>query len=222
MAHVEQEIQALKDNVLDMIEMVENQVSKCSRSIEKRDVKLAREVIAGERKINAQELAIDKDCENIIALYNPVASDLRFVLATIKISNDLERIADNACSLAKFLKKHVADIDYRMFGQFDIETMLQTCSVMLKDMYEALKNDDAQLARKVFDKDHTLNAINKKSAKSASTLLKEYPDDHKIILRLFTIVRNLERIGDLTKNIGEEIVFHIEAQVLKHQKRSSH
>lgn len=220
MAHVEQEIQALKDNLLDMIEMVENQVSKCRQSIEKRDVKLAKEVIASEKKINAQELAIDKDCENIIALYNPVASDLRFVLATIKISNDLERIADNACSLAKFLKKHVADIDYRMFEQFDIEKMLLTCSVMLKDMYEALKNDDAKLARKVFDKDQTLNAINKKSAKSASTLLNEYPEAHKVILRLFTIVRNLERIGDLTKNIGEEIVFHIEAQVLKHQKRN--
>ncbi|HEY4656291.1 MAG TPA: phosphate signaling complex protein PhoU [Cyclobacteriaceae bacterium] len=218
MAQVELEIQALKDNLLDMIELVENQVSKCRKVIEKKDVRLAKEVIAGETKVNAQELAIDKDCENIIALYNPVAGDLRFVLATIKISNDLERIADNACSLAKFLKKYVAHIDHKLLDQFDIEKMLQTCTVMLNDMHEALKKEDTKLARKVFDKDQTLNAINRKSVKSASTLLKEHPEDHKIILRLFTIVRNLERIGDLTKNIGEEIVFHIEAQVLKHHK----
>jgi phosphate transport system protein len=218
MAQVELEIQALKDNLLDMIELVENQVSRCKTIIEKRDEKLAREVIADEQKVDAQELAIDKDCENIIALYNPVASDLRFVMAAIKISNDLERIADNACSLAKFLKRHVTSIDDRLLEKFGIVDMLDTCTSMLKDMHKALKNDDTKLAREVFEKDEALNAINKRSVKSAAALLKEYPDDLKVILRLFTIVRNLERIGDLTKNIGEEIVFHIEAQVLKHQK----
>ncbi|HLT82322.1 MAG TPA: phosphate signaling complex protein PhoU [Cyclobacteriaceae bacterium] len=218
MAQVELEIQALKDNLLDMIELVVTQVSKCRKVIKDKDTDLAKEVIADEQKVNAQELAIDKDCENIIALYNPVASDLRFVLAAIKISNDLERIADNAHSLAKFLRKHVKTIDERLLEEFGIVDMLDTCTAMLKDMHKALKNDDTKLARKVFDKDEALNAINKRSIKSAQALLKEYPDNLKVILRLFTIVRNLERIGDLTKNIGEEIVFHIEAQVLKHQK----
>ena len=218
MAQVELEIQALKDNLLDMLELVVTQVSKCRKVIKDKDTDLAKEVIADEQKVNAQELAIDKDCENIIALYNPVASDLRFVLAAIKISNDLERIADNAHSLAKFLRKHVKTIDERLLEEFGIVDMLDTCTAMLKDMHKALKNDDTKLARKVFDKDEALNAINKRSIKSAQALLKEYPDNLKVILRLFTIVRNLERIGDLTKNIGEEIVFHIEAQVLKHQK----
>jgi phosphate transport system protein len=218
MAQVELEIQALKDNLLDMIELVVNQVSKCKKAIEKKDEKLAKEVMADEQKVNAQELAIDKDCENIIALYNPVASDLRFVLAAIKISNDLERIADNAHSLAKFLKRHLKTIDERLLETFGITDMLDTCTSMLKDMHKALRNDDTRLARKVFEKDEALNAINKRSIKSAQAMLKEYPDDLKVILRLFTIVRNLERIGDLTKNIGEEIVFAIEAQVLKHQK----
>lgn len=218
MAQVELEIQALKDNLLDMIELVVTQVSKCRKVIKDKDTDLAKEVIADEQKVNAQELAIDKDCENIIALYNPVASDLRFVLAAIKISNDLERIADNAHSLAKFLRKHVKTIDERLLEEFGIVDMLDTCTAMLKDMHKALKNDDTKLARKVFDKDEALNAINKRSIKSAQALLREYPDNLKVILRLFTIVRNLERIGDLTKNIGEEIVFHIEAQVLKHQK----
>lgn len=218
MVQVALEIQVLKDNLLDMIELVESQVSKCREAIAKRDVLIAKEIIAGEKKVNAQELAIDKDCEHIIALYNPVATDLRFVLATIKISNDLERIADNACSLAKFLEKYIADIDTKLIGQFDIEKMLEVCVVMLKDMHNALKKEDTRLARKVFDKDKTLNDIKDRSLKTALSLLKERPDEHKIILRLFSIVRNLERVGDLTKNIGEEIVFHIEARVLKHQK----
>lgn len=219
-APVESEIHALKENLLDMIGMVEQQLSRCQEVIQKKDVELADKIIEKEKRVNAQELAIDKDCENIIALHNPMATDLRFVLATIKISNDLERIADNATSLAKFLKKQIKDINTELLKQFDIEKMLEVCVVMLKDMHEALKKEDTRLARKVFSKDEALNVINKRSVKTATALLKEFPDDHATILRLFSIVRNLERVGDLTKNIGEEIVFHIEARILKHQKKS--
>lgn len=218
-APVESEIHALKENLLDMIDMVENQLTHCREVIKKKDVDLAEKIVETEKKINAQELAIDKDCENIIALHNPMATDLRFVLATIKISNDLERIADNASSFAKFLRKHVKNINEDLFHRFHIDKMLDVCIVMLKDMHEALKKENTKLARKVFPKDEALNDINKRSVKTAAALLKDYPDDHAIILRLFSIVRNLERVGDLTKNIGEEIIFHIEARVLKHQKK---
>jgi phosphate transport system protein len=216
---VESEIHALKENLLDMIGMVENQLTHCKEVIRKKDVELAEKIIETEKKINAQELAIDKDCENIIALHNPMATDLRFVLATIKISNDLERIADNATSFAKFLRKHIKTVNSDLLRQFDVEKMLDVCIVMLKDMHEALKKENTKLVSKVFSKDKALNEINKRSVKTASSLLKEYPNDHAIILRLFSIVRNLERVGDLTKNIGEEIIFHIEARVLKHQKK---
>lgn len=219
-APVESEIQALKENLLDMIGLVEQQLTRCQDSIRKKDEELAEKVIEAEKKVNAQELSIDKDCENIIALHNPMATDLRFILATIKISNDLERIGDNATSLAKFLKKHIKKVNIELLQKFDIEKMLEVCIVMLKDMHEALRKEDTRLARNVFSKDEALNTINKRSLKTATVLLQEYPEDHAIILRLFSIVRNLERVGDLTKNIGEEIVFHIEARILKHQKKS--
>src|SRR5688572_17189126 len=219
-AQVELEIHALKENLLDMIGLVEGQLTHCKEVMRKKDVELAGKIIETEKRIDAQELAIDKDCENIIALHNPMATDLRFVLATIKISNDLERIADNATSFAKFLKKNVKTINEKLVQEFNIEKMLDVCIVMLKDMHESLRSENTKLARKVFSKDKALNEINKRSLKTASLLLKEFPDDQKIILRLFSIVRNLERVGDLTKNIGEEIVFHIEARVLKHQKKS--
>lgn len=219
-APVESEIQALKENLLDMIGLVEQQLHRCQDAIHKKDEDLAEKVIEAEKKVNAQELSIDKDCENIIALHNPMATDLRFILATIKISNDLERIGDNATSLARFLKKHIKKVNIELLQKFDIEKMLEVCIVMLKDMHEALRKEDTRIARNVFSKDEALNTINKRSLKTATALLQEYPDDHAIILRLFSIVRNLERVGDLTKNIGEEIVFHIEARILKHQKKS--
>jgi phosphate transport system protein len=216
---VESEIHALKENLLDMIGLVEGQLTNCKDVLRKKDVELAEKIIETEKKIDAQELAIDKDCENIIALHNPMATDLRFVLATIKISNDLERISDNVASFAKFLKKNVKNLNEDLLHKFHIEKMLDVCIIMLKDMHEALKKENTKLVRKVFPKDKALNEINKRSVKTATGLLKDYPDDHAIILRLFSIVRNLERVGDLTKNIGEEIVFHIEARVLKHQKK---
>jgi phosphate transport system protein len=219
-AQVELEIHALKENLLDMIGLVEGQLTHCKEVIRKKDIELAEKIIETEKRIDAQELAIDKDCENIIALHNPMATDLRFVLATIKISNDLERIADNVTSFAKFLKKNVKTVNEKLLHEFHIEKMLDVCIVMLKDMHDALRSENTKLVRKVFSKDKALNEINKRSLKTASALLKEFPDDQKIILRLFSIVRNLERVGDLTKNIGEEIVFHIEARVLKHQKKS--
>jgi phosphate transport system protein len=216
---VESEIHALKENLLDMIGLVEGQLTNCKDVLRKKNVDLAEKIIETEKKIDAQELAIDKDCENIIALHNPMATDLRFVLATIKISNDLERISDNVASFAKFLKKHIKNLNEDLLHKFHIEKMLDVCIIMLKDMHEALKKENTKLVRKVFPKDKALNEINKRSVKTATSLLKDYPDDHAIILRLFSIVRNLERVGDLTKNIGEEIVFHIEARVLKHQKK---
>src|SRR6188768_1458007 len=103
MPAIEPELQALKDNLVDMLQLVKNQMVRCKEAIHKNEVSIAEEVVEEERKVNTQELAIDRDCENILALYTPVASDLRLVLATLKISNDLERIGDNAKSLAKFL-----------------------------------------------------------------------------------------------------------------------
>src|SRR5688500_16726851 len=104
MPAIEPELQALRENLLDMLSMVKGQMEKCMKAIQDQDAEMATLVIDEEKKINIQELAIDRDCENILALHTPVATDLRLVLATLKITNDLERIADSAKSLAKVLK----------------------------------------------------------------------------------------------------------------------
>ncbi len=218
MSTLELELHALKDNLVDMLLLVRNQMIKCREAIKGKDVELAEEVIAGEKKVNVQELAIDRDCENILALYTPVATDLRFVLATLKITNDLERIGDNAKSIARFIKSNIKKVPASLLEEYNLEGMLDILIEMLKNMGEALQKSDTKLARKTAKKDQLLNDQDKKAFKATVNLVKEHPDDARLLLELFTLSRNLERAGDLTKNIAEEIVFHIEAKVVKHKK----
>jgi phosphate transport system protein len=218
MSNLELELHALKDNLSDMLSLVRSQLVKCREAIQKKDVDLAEDVITGEKKVNVQEIAIDRDCENILALYTPVATDLRFVLATLKITNDLERIGDNAKSLARFVKANIRKAPDKILKEYDIPGMLDILIGMLKDMGEALQKNDTKLARKTAKKDELLNDHNKQAFKTTTALVKEYPEEAKLLLQFFAVSRNLERAGDLTKNIAEEIVFHIEAKVLKHKK----
>jgi phosphate transport system protein len=218
MSTLELELQALKENLCDMCGLVRNQLVKCKEVIEKKDTDLAEEVISGEKKVNVQEIAIDRDCENILALHTPVATDLRFVLATLKITNDLERIGDNAKSLARWLKSNIDKVPDKLLREYELPAMLGVLIEMLGDMGEALSKSDTKLARKTAKKDDLLNEHKKKAFKITVELVKEYPDEAKALLNLFAISRNMERAGDLTKNIAEEIVFHIEAKVLKHKK----
>lgn len=218
MSIIEPELSALKDNLVDMFNLVIKQIERCTESIHKLDTKLADEVMENENKVNSQELAIDRDCENVLALHTPVAVDLRFVLSALRISNDLERIGDNTNSLAKFVKQNSKDISKKVLEEFKLEKMLEILAAMLQDMKQALKTDNTSLAKETLKRDDLLNDLNKRALKTAEAVLKEQHADPKVILRLFSIVRNIERSGDLTKNIGEEIVFHVEAEVLKHKK----
>lgn len=217
MAAIEGEIQALKDNLLDMLELVRNQVVRCRKALEKMDTAPAEEVLEAEKRVNNQELAIDRDCESILALHTPVATDLRFVLASLKITNDLERIGDNAKNLAKFLVQNMNDIPQKWLTRYNIVGMLDVLNIMLKDMAESLKKEDTRLARQSTRNDEQLNKYYREAAKTTATLVTEHPDKASILLTLFSISRDLERAGDLTKNIAEELVFHIEAKVLKHK-----
>lgn len=201
-----------------MLSLVRNQMIKCREAIHKNDVNLAEEVIREEKNVNTQEIAIDRDCENILALYTPVATDLRLVLATLKMTNDLERIGDCAKSIAKFLEDEMKDLPRPWLKDFAFEEMLDTLVSMLKDMGEALRKEDTKMALKTAKRDEQLNDYNRKALKITAELIKHHPENAKTLLTLFSLTRDLERAGDLTKNIAEELVFHIEARVVKHKK----
>lgn len=211
------ELAALKDKLMHMLSLVITQIEKCREAVRKIDEKSAEEVIENEKKVNAQELEIDQSCENILALYTPVAVDLRFVLSALMMSKDLERIGDHMNDLALFVKRHGGGISKKHLEEFKLDKMLEIISYMLEAMRIALKDKDSEIAREALKKDLELNDINKKALKTADGILKGHLASAKIVLRLFSLVRILERAGDLTKNIGEEIVFYLEAEVLKHK-----
>lgn len=201
-----------------MLSMVRAQLEKCIQAIEEKDASIAAQVKEDEKKVNIQELAIDRDCENILALHTPVATDLRLVLATLKISNELERIGDSAKSLAKVIANDLTKKEFKWIESLHIVEMLSVLTDMLKDMGNAIQRSDTKPALKAASKDKELNDYFKKALKTTADLVIKNPDDAKTIISLLLMVRNLERSGDLTKNIAEEIVFQIEARVLKHKK----
>ena len=163
------------------------------------------------------ELKIDRDCENILALYSPVAVDLRFVLSVYKINHELERIADIAEGICKYITNLTSPFPTKAIEDVRLSEMFSQCKSMLNDVITAFENEDTTIARKVFKKDELLNEINEGGS---SNIIKNYNEkDAKSLFFLLSCVRKLERAGDLNKNIAEELIFSIESNVVKHQKK---
>lgn len=219
--HLDSEIKLLKDNVLELMFLVKNQLEKGQKALDNFDEELAHEIMANEKRVDSLELTIDRDCENLLALHNPVAVDLRFVMAAFKINSDLERIGDHANSIAKYIVDFGRQIDEKTLQAMRLDEMYQTSNKMMSNVFNAFITEDTDLARKVFKLDETLNKINREVSETTTKLIKKDIDQTQNYLYLFSIVRKLERVGDLTKNIAEELIFYIEAKVLKHQKMKS-
>ena len=182
------------------------------------DKDLAEKVIHMERRVNALDLKIDRDCEQFLALHKPVASDLRFVLALRKINFDLERIGDYAYGISKFTLELNMLPEVKLLEDLRINEMLSCTTSMMEDITEAYSDKDSQRAHKVFKKEQVLNEINNNSINLISQQVRK---DVRLIdqfLLLFTLIKKLERVGDLATNIAQEIIFYREAEVLKHQK----
>lgn len=216
MKQLEKELKVLRQNIIEMMLLVNSQLEKACEAFDTGNQELAMEVIAGERRINAYELKMDADCENILALHNPVAADLRFVMAGYNIVSTLERIADNADGIARYVVEMNGMIPQQAKEAIRFSEMRSTALIMLEDALDAYEEESPSKAYGIPGKDLLLNDINIQSSNVMVALIKEYPDDVKKLLFLFSTIKKLERIGDLTKNIAEEIIFYIEAKVIKH------
>ncbi len=219
MSQLSEELHYLKTDLLSMIELVKSQFTKGQEALLNNDYDLANEVLANEKRVNACELQLDKDCEKILALYNPVAVDLRFVLATFKMNSELERIGDNAESIANFIKDMPGAFSREMIDQYQVNLMYDTALSMFDDAMAAFTEEDTRRARKVFQKDDLLDDINYKANKQALDSIKSDPGNEWQYLTLLSIIRKLERVGDQSTNMAEEIIFYIEAKVLKHKMK---
>ena len=213
---IDSEILDLKKELLKMFFLVESQWEKGATAILNYDQDMAEEISSSENRINAQELKIDSDCENIIALHSPVAVDLRFILSSYKINHSLEHIADIAQSIAKYVADSDLAYNQEIINQTKVNEMLETFNSMMDCLIDAFENEEPKIARKVFKKDKVLNKINTEAHKIIVDNMNTY--DNGMLLFLLSSIRKIERAGDSLKKIGEEIIYHLEAKVLKHKK----
>ncbi|MBK9105855.1 MAG: phosphate signaling complex protein PhoU [Saprospiraceae bacterium] len=219
MTHLEEEITKLKSEITDMWQLVISQLHKTREALVLFDKDLAREVVATEKRVNSRELKIDRDCENIFALFNPVAVDLRTVLAVLKINNNLERTGDIAEGIAKYTINAHLPFDAELVETTQILRMYDETNAILEDVLKAFETDDTRLARSIFKRDELIDDINNKANIAVSDYIRNHPDRIDDGLYIISMIRKLERVGDHCKNIAEEIIFNIEAKVLKHKSK---
>ena len=219
MLHVESEIQELKDRLIAMWDLVIKQLDKTQQALEGHDRDLALEIQATERRINAFELTIDLSCEDFIALLQPVASDLRFELTALEINTNLERIGDIACGISEFISDHDTEFNREIIKHMEADRMLTLSIEMVKNLREAYLLENTAKARTVYKRDRMLDKINSVASFRAVDCLEKYPDQKRQTLHVLSMIRKIERIGDQAKNIAEEIIFYIEAKVIKHKRK---
>lgn len=216
MTHLQEQLDNLKIALIEMASLVESQLQKSIDALLQEDEDLANEVLHHERRVNAFELKIDKECENIFALLTPVAHDMRFVFATLKMNADLERIGDYAEGIASIVLEGKKTFDQKFIKALDLSKMFDIVFAMLKDAIVAYTETDSRLARSVFSRDLLVNDINHKAMQLVVDYCRQNQQEIPQAINLLSIIRKLERVGDHVTNIAEEIIFFKEAQVLKH------
>ncbi len=215
---IEIELANLKSSLVELSNMVLLQIDKAGNALNNCDLELVEEVMRYEKRVNGLEVNVEKACENILALYNPVAHDLRYVLSTLKINVNLERIGDYARSISKIIKNKATPFKPELLEMFEINKMFQTTHMMMLTVLESIENDQNSSLKGIFSQDDILNDIQDDAPSRITEYIKKHPDDILECLNLYVVVRKLERVGDHLKNIAEEIIFYKEAKILRHKK----
>jgi phosphate transport system protein len=219
MVQIDIELQKLKNSLHKMWVLVEKQLKKSEKALINFDKATAREVISREKMVNAMELKLDAECEAFIATHNPVAIDLRLALSVLKINNNLERIGDFAEGIAIFVLKNMSEALPQPFkSNLRIQEMFHEVVTMYELTKEALNEENTEKAEQVFGIDNLVDEINYNAVKIISDEMLSRPEKAEELMFLHAVIRKLERIGDRCNNIAEEIVFYLDAKVLKHHK----
>ncbi|MCW3076106.1 MAG: phosphate transport system regulatory protein PhoU [Bacteroidetes bacterium] len=219
MNHFESELGVLKKDFIKMWELVSLQLKNSLSALASMDHEKAQKVMLIEMEVNDLDLKIAKSCENIIALYNPVAVDLRFVLALIKINTYLEKLGDIAAKVSKFVIKSVDPFYNDLINKTQTLAMFEEACDLVDDALIAFKNNDAKKARDIFKRDEFINEINKTAFLAIIDSIKENPANIEKYLKMINLTRRIEKAGDMSKLIAEEIIFYIEAKVIRHDSK---
>jgi phosphate transport system protein len=212
--HFQTELEELKGNLLTMAALVEEAIRDAVQSLVKRDSDLAKKTFELEERINNLEIAIDEMCLKLLALRQPMAADLRFVTSAMKITTDLERMGDQAVNIAE--RAISLNQEPQLKPYIDIPRMAEITQSMVKDVLDAFVNQDSELARSVCKRDDMVDRLNDQVFQELLTFMNS---DMRTITRsihLMIVCRCLERIADHATNIAEDVIFMLDARVIKH------
>ncbi|MBN1437649.1 MAG: phosphate signaling complex protein PhoU [Sedimentisphaerales bacterium] len=213
--HLQREIENLKKHILTLGAIVENSVRQATMAIQDGDANAGADVINKDIEIDHLEVTVEEECLKILALHQPVATDLRFIIAILKINNDLERIGDLAVNIAEraiFLADNPApDISV------DLMEMARKAQRMLKQSLDALVNLSDALANEVLLADDEVDALNRQMYIEVQEAIREHPDKMESLLHLLSASRHLERIADHATNIAEDVIYMIRADIVRHK-----
>ncbi len=212
--HLRREIEQLKKQALSLSALVEEAVWLAVRAVQERDPRLAERVIEGDRAIDEREVMVEEECLKLLALYQPVASDLRFLVTVLKLNNDLERIGDLAVNIAERAKYLASQPP--VSTPFDFVGMATKTRDMLRLALDALVNVDPRAARDVCAKDDEIDAINRAMYGQVQRGIQADPSRVDVFITLLSISRHLERIADHTTNIAEDVLYMFEGRVVRH------
>ena len=214
--HFDQELIALKDELILMGARAEEIVHKAMDAVQRRDERLAQEAIADDRAVDRLEVDIEERCVNLLALRQPMAADLRFLAASLKLSNDLERVGDHGVNIAGNAGR-LCRLP-RISLPHEIPMLAAMATDMLRDALSAFVRRDAADARALILRDEHVDDLNRRVFSDLVALMHSDPGRLDCCLEWIMIARNLERVADLATNIAEEVVFITEARVIKHSE----
>ena len=212
--HFEVDLQALKNRLLEMGALVEERVHVAMQALMERRVEAAESIVAGDAEVNELQIEIDDRCLKLLALQNPMASDLRLITAAMKITADLERIGDQAVNIAENAIKVAAAPPLRPI--IDLPRMAEIAETMTRDSLDAFVRRDATLARDILARDDEVDQLKDTIFRVLLTYMMADPGTIERALSLILVSRNLERIADHATNIAEDVIFVVEAKDVRH------
>ena len=212
--NLQNQLDTLKSSLLSMAALVEEQIARAISALVKHNIELCNNVISSDQPINMMELEIDDQCFRLLALQNPIASDLRFVTTSMKITIDLERMGDIAVNIAKKTKELIERPDLKPL--IDIPQLADLAQTMVTDSLNAFVRGDNQLALQICSRDNEVDQWQDQILEELLEYMVENPSSAPQVLQLIFISRNIERIADHATNIAEGVVFYSEGRVIKH------
>jgi phosphate transport system protein len=212
--HFHEELEALKQTLLAMGGLVEDQIRRVVRALLERDGALAQEVIDGDARVNAYDVEVDETCVELLALHQPAAGDLRFITTAMKIVTDLERIGDQAVNIAQRVLELNREPQLKPY--IDLPRMAERAQRMVKESLDAFVARDTALARRVCAEDADVDALKEQIFRELLTFMMADPSTIPRAIRLILVSRFIERVADHATNIAEMVIYMVDSKMVRH------